>query len=72
MRAERSCGSLAADSGWHGSEHNMATPNYQFEKRRKEMDKKARKEEKRLRKLEAAAAPITAEPAAPAIPGQPT
>ncbi len=29
----------------------MAKPNYQFEKRRREMDKKRKKEEKRLRKL---------------------
>jgi hypothetical protein len=32
----------------------MQTPNYQFEKRRKEMNKKAKKEEKRLHKLEVA------------------
>ncbi len=32
----------------------MATPNYQFEKRRRELDKKAKKEEKRKQKLEAA------------------
>lgn len=30
----------------------MATPNYQFEKRRKELEKKAKKEEKRKRKAE--------------------
>ncbi len=35
---------------------NMATPNYAFEKRRRELDKKAKKEEKRKHKLEAAAA----------------
>ncbi len=35
----------------------MATPNYQFEKRRREMEKKAKKEEKRKRKLEADNAP---------------
>jgi hypothetical protein len=34
---------------------NMATPNYAFEKRRRELDKKAKKEEKRKHKLEAAA-----------------
>lgn len=49
----------------------MATPNYQFEKRRKEMDKKAKKEEKRLRKLEAAANPGTPEPAVPETPTEP-
>jgi hypothetical protein len=31
----------------------MAKPNYQFEKRRRDMEKKAKKEEKRRRKLEA-------------------
>lgn len=31
----------------------MAKPNYQFEKRRRDMEKKAKKEEKRKRKLEA-------------------
>ena len=31
----------------------MATPNYQFEKRRRELEKKAKKEEKRRHKLEA-------------------
>jgi hypothetical protein len=30
----------------------MQKPNYQFEKRRKEMDKKAKKEAKRRQKLE--------------------
>jgi hypothetical protein len=30
----------------------LAKPNYQFEKRRREMAKKAKKEEKKLRKLE--------------------
>lgn len=32
----------------------MAKPNYQFEKRRKDLEKKAKKEEKRLKKLEPA------------------
>ena len=31
----------------------MAKPNYQFEKRRRDMEKKAKKEEKKKRKLEA-------------------
>ena len=35
----------------------MATPNYQFEKRRRELEKKAKKEEKRRHKLEVASAP---------------
>lgn len=34
--------------------NTMATPNYAFEKRRRELDKKAKKEEKRKQKLEAA------------------
>ena len=29
----------------------MAKPNYQFEKRKRDLEKKAKKEEKRLRKL---------------------
>lgn len=40
----------------------MAKPNYQFEKRRRDMEKKAKKEEKRKRKLEAGNAPETATP----------
>lgn len=35
----------------------MAKPNYQFERRRKDLEKKAKKEEKRKRKLEAGNAP---------------
>jgi hypothetical protein len=35
----------------------MPTPNYSFEKRRKELEKKNKKEEKRKRKLEAAQTP---------------
>jgi hypothetical protein len=35
----------------------MATPNYSFEKRRRELDKKAKKEEKRKQKLEASKLP---------------
>ena len=30
----------------------MAKPNYQFEKRKRDLEKKAKKEEKRLRKLQ--------------------
>jgi hypothetical protein len=30
----------------------MAAPNYQFEKRKRDMEKKAKKEEKKRRKLE--------------------
>jgi len=42
--------------------------NYQFEKRRKEMDKKAKKEEKRRAKLAAAQAPVTGNSPAEAAP----
>ncbi len=35
----------------------MAKPNYQFEKRKRDMEKKAKKEEKKKRKLEASNAP---------------
>ena len=34
----------------------MAKPNYQFEKRKRDMDKKAKKEEKKRRKQEASMA----------------
>ena len=37
----------------------MARPNYQGEKRRKDLAKKAKKEEKRLRKLQAKENPIS-------------
>ena len=42
----------------------MAKPNYSFEKRQRDLAKKAKKEEKRLRKAGAAAHPETPEPAA--------
>jgi hypothetical protein len=32
-------------------DHKLAKPNYQFEKRKREIEKKAKKEEKKLRKL---------------------
>jgi hypothetical protein len=50
--------------------HNMATPNYSFEKRRRELEKKAKKEEKRKRKLEAAAQPETTGEAPEAVAGE--
>ena len=37
----------------------MPKPNYQFEKRKKDMEKKAKKEEKRLRKLDSKNNPVT-------------
>jgi hypothetical protein len=33
----------------------LAKPNYQFEKRKRDLEKKAKKEEKRLRKLQPSA-----------------
>jgi len=38
-------------------EQKLPKPNYQFEKRKKDMEKKAKKEEKRLRKLNKGASP---------------
>ncbi len=49
----------------------MQKPNYQFEKRRKEMDKKAKKDEKRRLKLEAGRSPAADGTAAPAAPTEP-
>lgn len=46
----------------------VAKPNYSFEKRRRDIAKKAKKEEKRLRKLEAKNTP--ADPNAPAEEGE--
>ena len=54
----------------------MAKPNYQYEKRQKDLAKKKKQEEKRLRKLEKnTAAPVdnpdqAAAPAAPPVPDQ--
>ncbi len=50
------------------AENTMATPNYQFEKRRRELDKKAKKEEKRRHKLEAGSTSqeVVGEPTEPA------
>jgi hypothetical protein len=40
-------------------DHKLAKPNYSGEKRRKDLAKKAKKEEKRLRKLQAKENPIS-------------
>lgn len=40
----------------------MAKPNYQYEKRQKDLAKKKKQEEKRLRKLEKNAVPSVADP----------
>jgi hypothetical protein len=43
-------------------DHKLAKPNYQFEKRKRDIEKKAKKEEKKLRKLKPAdPSPPTAE-----------
>jgi hypothetical protein len=44
----------------------MAKPNYSFEKRQRDLAKKAKKEEKRLRKSGPPAGPETPEAVAPA------
>lgn len=57
-------------AGWR--KNIMATPNYQFEKRRREMEKKAKKEEKRKRKLESEASPAQGSDANPPAPAATT
>jgi uncharacterized membrane-anchored protein YhcB (DUF1043 family) len=47
----------------------LAKPNFQFQKRQKELEKKKKQEEKRLRKLERHTAP-TADPQAPPPSGE--
>jgi hypothetical protein len=49
----------------------MQKPNYQFEKRRREMDKKAKKDAKRRQKLDSARSPAAASVAATAVPAGP-
>ena len=50
----------------------MAKPNYQFEKRRRDMEKKAKKEEKKRRKAEGATSPSAETDEAPAAGTEPT
>jgi hypothetical protein len=57
---------------WQTSEQTMQKPNYQFEKRRKELDKKAKKEAKRRQKLESARSPSGGAAATPPTPAEPT
>ena len=47
----------------------LAKPNFQFQKRQKELEKKKKQEEKRLRKLERHAVPAT-DPLTPPEPGE--
>jgi len=56
----------AGDEGHHLREdHKLARPNYSGEKRRKDLAKKAKKEEKRLRKLHAKENPASEDAATP-------
>ena len=58
---------LPAESRINRRTHTMAKPNYQFEKRKRDLAKKAKKEAKRLRKLDRSASsetPGVVEPAA--------
>jgi hypothetical protein len=47
----------------------LAKPNFQFQKRQKELEKKKKQEEKRLRKQERHAVPA-ADPLAPPVAGE--
>jgi hypothetical protein len=47
----------------------LAKPNFQFQKRQKELEKKKKQEEKRLRKLERHTVPAT-DPLAPPVAGE--
>ena len=49
----------------------MQKPNYQFEKRRKEMEKKAKKEEKRRNKLAAERSVDAGQGSEPTVPVEP-
>ena len=46
-------------------EAKLAKPNFQFEKRQKELEKKKKKEEKKLRKLEKSETPAAENPDQP-------
>ena len=49
----------------------MPKPNYQFEKRKRDLEKKSKKEEKRLRKLEKGSTPTVEGDDAPPPEAQP-
>lgn len=55
-------------SSW--KDDKLAKPNYQYEKRQKDLAKKKKQEEKRLRKLEKNVAPAADNPDQPATPAQ--
>ena len=46
----------------------MGKPNYSFQKRQKELARQAKKEEKKLRKLNKAETPVDVEPELPIVP----
>jgi hypothetical protein len=47
----------------------LAKPNYQFEKRQRDLEKKRKQEEKRQRKLAATTPPNSGEPPVTPVPG---
>ena len=49
----------------------MATPNYSYEKRQRELAKKRKTEEKRNRKTQRDDSPVTVDPSAPTEDSQP-
>lgn len=51
-------------------EAKLAKPNFQFEKRQKELEKKKKKEEKKLRKLDKSEAPPAESPDQPQPEGE--
>jgi hypothetical protein len=63
--------SLLASRAFCWQASSMQKPNYQFEKRRKEMDKKAKKDEKRRLKLAATQAAAAGNSEAPPAPVEP-
>ena len=56
----------------HQSPTALAKPNYQFEKRKRDNEKKAKKEEKRLRKLDKSTNPQSETTDASPAPGETT
>lgn len=48
----------------------MAKPNFQYQKRQKELEKKRKQEEKRLRKLERSHPAPAVDPQAPPVTGE--
>ena len=61
---------IAASPSEEG-EHNLAKPNFGYQKRQKELEKKRKKEEKIKKKLEKNAPPAADEPAPAPEAGEP-